>query len=172
LRFVHWSVSALAAGVYPTERHDGAAWAERDARRASLGGQRLRYRGAIVRFKGDWSEFCEILGLPTWASNTRPCFTCNALPDKWCNPEGVSVLSFPWHVNEDADYEVACSRAELWARLTEPIRLQLIPPMSYDRRHHGPHGRTIGAVTEDLAALGLKAGDRLEPCSTLPDVAT
>ena len=63
-----------------------------------------------------------------------------------CSLEGVSVLSFPWHVHEGADYDVACSRAELWVRLTEPLRLRLIPRLSYNRRQHGSHGRTLGAV--------------------------
>ena len=170
LRFVHWSAAALASGQYPLARHDGTAWGEHDAARAELAGQPLAQKGAILMLKGDWAEFCERLGFPTWASGTRPCFCCAASGEQLFEVSGISAHHLEWHLNTDEEYDAACSRCEVWVEITEALRREILPLLAYDRRRNGANGRALYRVTDTLSAIGLRAGDRLEPCETLRDV--
>ena len=52
--FLHWSFCALAAGVFPTARHDQRAWMAEDGDRMALAGLDMSARGALVYIKGDW----------------------------------------------------------------------------------------------------------------------
>eukprot|EP00969_Alexandrium_andersonii_P065942 2908245-Alexandrium_andersonii.AAC.1 len=44
---------------------------------------------------------------------------------------------------------------------------RVLNALQYDKRKVGSKGR---AVDRDIAEVGLQKGDRLEPCSRLPDV--
>ena len=170
LRFLRWSLEAMAAAEYPASRHDGSPWAATDSTRRDLSRQPMKMRGAIIRFKGDWAEFCERLGCPTWASGLRPCFCCAASGAQLYDTAEVSALGMTYHVNSNADYTSACERCEVWVYMTEALRAAIVPVLAYDRRHSGSHGRALNAVTDALRAVGLRPGDRLEPTDELPDV--
>jgi hypothetical protein len=51
--------------------------------------------------------------------------------------------------------------------LTAATKAMVLQHLRYDKRDDGAHGR---AIVQDIEALGLRANDRLEPSSSLPDV--
>eukprot|EP00974_Lingulodinium_polyedra_P035210 3382138-Lingulodinium_polyedra.AAC.1 len=53
--WIFWSLKALAAGTWPSERHDGQPFTNGDASRAALAGEPLM-KGALVYILGDWAE--------------------------------------------------------------------------------------------------------------------
>jgi hypothetical protein len=110
---------------------------------------------------------CERVGFPTWASGTRPCFCRAASGEQLFDVSGIHL---EWHLNTDEEYDAACSRCEVWVEITEALRREILPLLAYDRRRHGANGRALYRVTDTLSAIGLRAGDRLEPCETLQDV--
>jgi len=167
LSFVAWCIRACAAGFFPPERHDGLPWTERDGHRASLAGKRLGFRGAVCQLRGDWAEFCERLGLPTWQSGLRPCFLCAADLFNMYSITGLSLDSTPWHGNVDKDFEDACARCEIHVRVTAANHPQLCRRLKYDKRKDGAMGLALKSNFEEL---GLLENDRLEPSGRNPDV--
>jgi hypothetical protein len=166
--WLHYCFSTLAEGVYPRTRHDNKEWSKQDSHRASLAGQPLSCRGILLEVRGDWAEFCERLGFPTWQSVVRPCICCNAHPETLYQVQGVSLVDSPWHVNDDADYDASCSRCEVKVVVTHVMVRQIRHNLRFDKRRGGALGR---ALTVAFPALNLLVGDRLEPTPKLPDVA-
>ena len=74
-----WSLGALAKGRMPSERHDGSAWRESDATRALTSGEPLGFRAVVVDIKGDWAEFAQRFGFPSWGAVLAPCMFCTVL---------------------------------------------------------------------------------------------
>ena len=62
--------------------------------------------------KGDWPEFCERLGFPTWQSVVRPCFVCSAY--------GPELIVFASMGSLD-------SAKELKISITPDIELLMVP---------------------------------------------
>lgn len=166
LQFLRWSFRAMANGIFPSARHDGRPWSEQDHARQVLGGTPLRYKCAIVCIKGDWAEFCERLGFPTWASGLRPCFLCNASKNNWHEYGGTTVFDLPFRVNTDDDFEQACRRCELNVEITAHQHRHLVALLHFDTRSIGSHGR---ALKRDFPELHLRAGDRLDPSDGMFD---
>ena len=80
----------------------------------------------------------------------------------WCQR-----FSFPHLLNDDVDYHQACGRCELLVRVTQDQHRRLCLLPRYDKRPKGARGLSLVAPFPELK---LKAGDRLELCSGLPDV--
>ena len=165
-RFLQWSLRALADGRWPAARHDAAPWAAEDATRAALAGSPLP-RGALVLLKGDWSEVCLTLGVPTWSSTTHPCFLCASTRDALFSLANFAPTTFPHDLKPSATYAAACAAAECRVVLTAEAHRAILPALRFDKRRDGARGR---ALTRDIPALGLAKGDRLEPSPGLPDV--
>jgi hypothetical protein len=158
LQFIHWVFANLSRGTYPHDRHDGSAFGENDTYFASLAGKPLKMKAALVDLKGDWQEFCERLGFPTWQSGTRPCFCCAASGPGMYDPVGVSFLSNKWYTNTDADYASACDRCERWVEIVDAVQHKMIVDLlPYDKRGDGSKGRALRA---SFPELGLEVGDR------------
>lgn len=166
--FLRWSFAALAAGLWPQQRHDGEPWRAGDGGRAEKAGQPM-VRGAVVLVKGDWSEFCLTMGFPTWSTQRHPCLFCNCTRDTLYALEGFAPFSFPHRLRTAGEYEHACAAAEICVILTRADHAALLERLYYDKRPGaaGSHGR---ALVRDYAPLGLLKGDRLEPSPSLPDV--
>ena len=134
LNWMKWSIEALARGSYPTSRHDGEPWLVTDNYRRELAGQPLTMKSAIIRLKGDWAEFCERFGFPTWQSSLRPCFLCASSGDDLYNLGGGASGNLRWHINTDAEVDRACARCELHVRVVDraqQARLALL--LAYER---------------------------------------
>ena len=170
LMWLRWMMEALAEGVHPSRRHDGGSFSEsfHDEHRKDAAGRKLRFKVAILKLRGDWQEFAERLGFPTWQSGIRPCFCCNAFGIEMYKPVGVTLSNLPWSLNQDADYEAACDRCEIWVVLSNPLEHStILSALHYDKRKAGSKGRSL---LTDIPSFGLKQYDRLEPNATLMDV--
>jgi len=167
-RLALWSVEALANGQYPGARHDGTAWLATDAARKARAGQQIRMPCACLYLKGDWSEFSNTVGLPSWQDGLRPCFLCNAFGPGMYTAAGNAHTALRWTENTVGDYSQACDQCTIVVVLsTEGQRKQVVENLRYDKRQQGSHGR---ALITGVPELNLQAHDRLEPSRDVPDV--
>ena len=168
LNFIRWSLTCLSNGFYPSARHDDTPFVFSDSYRASLQGKPLKYPAACVLLKGDWAEFTERFGFPTWGSSTHPCFLCSTTADSMYLCSGLSILSLPWKTHSDADFVQSWLHCEKFVTLTSAAQhRRLLDLLHYDSRPTGSLGRSL---LQDFDELNLKVGDRLEPCNLLVDV--
>ena len=171
LVWINWCAEILAAGIHPSSRHDGEPFLEfHDEARIDLAGAAMRFKCAVIKLKGDWQEFAERLGFPTWQSGTRPCFCCNGFGSLLYSPIGVSFSSaLPWDLNTDEDYHTACQRCEIWIIIPNADDLgRIVQALHYDKRKTGNRGRCLKL---SFLEFSLDEGDRLEPHSGLMDIA-
>jgi hypothetical protein len=174
LSWIKWVLSALEQGVHPDRRHDGSGFLANlsDKVRSQKAGIRLRFRAACLWIKGDWQEFVERLGFPTWQSYTRPCFCCNAFGELLYDSTCVSLVSemMKWHINQDADYAIACQRCEIWVEIKSARELSdICDTLHYDKRDDGSRGLALTEGHPDMEPP-LLVGDRLEPHASCMDV--
>ena len=127
----------------------------------------MKKRAACTQIRGDWAEFCERLGFPTWQSSYSPCFCCAVPRASLYDATGASAFSCRRLLNDGVDYHQACKRCELLVRVTQDQYRRLCFLLRYDKREKGARGLSLVAPFPELK---LKDGDRLEPCSDLPDV--
>ena len=161
LNFIKWSLEQLKLGLFPSQRHDGGAWLPSDELRKGLAGMAMKFRCLLMHLKGDWAEVCHFGAFPTQASSIRPCYCCNCFSENMHDPE------CPWRINTDEDYDTACSRCEIWVDLTQAMHSTVQGLLFFDKRPQGYQGR---ALRNGIPALGLEAGDRLEPNESLWDI--
>ena len=166
LDWIHYCFKALAEQRWPMRRHDGSDWLPQDCIRSSQAGSLLNMSGALIQLRGDWSEFCERLGYPTWKSSRRPCLSCACDHGNWWDLSGCTPLGLPWHCNSHEDVDLACSRCEVWVTLDEEQVRQVRAALKYDKRKAGNLGRCL---RRDFKLLGLEQGDRLESNPSLRD---
>ena len=77
--FLHWCFAALAIGIFPESRWDGP-WKASDEARQELAGKGMSLVGSLFAVKGDWSEYANTFGFPTWSDVTAPCLYCKCTP--------------------------------------------------------------------------------------------
>ena len=124
-------------------------------------------RATNIQIRGDWAEFCERLGFSNVAEFVPPCFCCAVPRANLYDATGASVFSSPHLLNDDVGCHGACERCELLVRVTQDHHRRLSLLLRYDKRQKGARGLSLAAPFHELE---LRAGDRLEPCSDLPDV--
>lgn len=167
--WIRWSIVALSEGKWPSRRHDGSAFVSKEDewRKSKVGGKLMK--AAVVAIKADWLEFVASMGLTRWDHPSCPCFRCVATKDDLVKLGSFSSVSSPFRVKSGFDYEAACEAAERW--ITIPDRAthrRILDKLEYDFRSGGSHGRSL---IEDMHDLGLKKHDRVEPCSSLRNIA-
>ena len=81
----------------------------------------------------------------------------------------MSMMRNPFSMNSSDDYEVACSRCEVFVVISEDQRDLLLNVLTDDKRTNGARGKALSAA---LPSLGLQTGDRLEPSIFLRDTST
>ena len=168
LNTIRWSLRQLALKRHPAVRHDNTPWKARfDDYRSEVAGQDLAMRACLLFYKGDWAEYCHTFGLAGWSTRTSPCPFCKTTADAMKNVQGHSLLGSPAGDTSHDDYIQACRQCEVVVVLTQVHHAAIIKILMYDRRPHGNKGRCL---TRDYPPLGLRSGDRLEPCSALLDV--
>ena len=162
-----WSLRCLAAGQYPSCRHDGSEFGPGELRRKANDGTSMGLAAACIYIKGDWSEYATTFGLPTWADTMRPCYKCLTDQDDMYELAGLSPLHTPWTPVSLSDYSEGCKRCEVKVELGADKIKELVGDLKYDARSGGSHGRRL---TKNHPELGLRANDRVEPSQELPDV--
>ena len=75
---IAWSLRYLAAGVWPSSRHDGSAL---DGKRLNKKGS-LGIRGALVEVRGDWLFFADVFKFPRHNSKAGCCWRCHTTPSE------------------------------------------------------------------------------------------
>lgn len=163
-----WSLRALAAGLYPESRHNGASWETTDKFRQELSGQSLGVVAACLYVKGDWSEYSSSLGFPAWNDGYRPCFECNGFGEDLFCPLGNSMSGLRWRENGPSDYYTACNRCTKSVLVQTPeAHTALVRTLRYDKRPSGLRGRVL---SEGVQECQLRAGMRLEPSDEVQDI--
>ena len=167
-KLITWQLLAVANATMPDSRHDQSAWWPSDKKRRGMAGQPIVVPCACLYLKGDWSESSSTVGFPSWADGLRPCFCCNASGTDMYLAAGHTEDSLRWLENQEGEYEEACRRCMISVHIpNEAVRDQISEKLRYDKRASGSRGR---ALTSSLPALGLEAGDRLEPGDSLEDI--
>lgn len=168
LNFIRWSFAAMATGMFPCTRPDGAPWEDsQDTIRAGLGGHPLSFVAALTAVKGDWAEYAHTFALQSWASVSYPCPFCVTTKATLPDDRALSPAVFPFRLLDHKDYDDACSRCEIYVLLDQDAVALVVSKLKYDERKGGARGR---ALTCDLPTLKLRKGDRLEPSVCLQDV--
>lgn len=165
-RFLAWSLEALAGGRFPRTDVSGESFPE-GSERADLAGKALGFKCAVVQVKGDWAEFSHSFGFASWSSSKHPCLLCDATADTMHNIDEWTLAEAPFELVTPEAYETACVSCEVKVLVSKAQLRALIPRLVYDKRQTGLKGR---GLLEDYPALSLKAGDRLEPSLSVPDI--
>ena len=77
-----WSMKVCLAGTWPSLRHDGQAFDERqDKHRAANAGKPLGITALLTEFRADWSFIKQVFNFPCW-SNDCICWRCPATRDR------------------------------------------------------------------------------------------
>ena len=121
--------------------------------------------------KGDWAEFANTLGFPSWASNLFPCIFCHATKDVMLDFVGESLRKPKFKDVTQEDYDEAVQTCEQKRRITKLQHSQIRAALRYDKRKTTNSGRGR-CLAVDLPELQLKKGDRLEPSISTPDIGT
>ena len=168
-----WSLRALAAGVWPTRRHDGSPFLLCDAARARRAGEAMRTRWACLYIKGDWAEYAGSLGLAAWNDALRPCYECLAFGAAQYIALGNTMASLRWDINDEGDYDRACRRCEIIVDITTDTDKAMISErLRPDKRDGGARGLALATAPPPLTCgATLHADDRLEPSEHLLDYA-
>ena len=107
-------------------------------------------------------EYAATFGLPNWQDGLRPCWGCNADLDTCYDGLGNHRIN-----DEDDSYD-ACSRCGTSMTIADPaMHMHVWALLIYDKRKDGSKGRCL---TQDIPAMGLVAGMRLEACDGLRDI--
>ena len=168
LRYTTWCLQALANRMWPHTRHDGQAWRSSDSVRRTKAGASIAYRCCCLFFKGDWAELAHTMGIPSWADGLRPCFCCSGFGTDLFVAAGNQLSGLRWACNGPGSFAAACDRCEIRIHVTTTaMRNRIATNLRYDRRPAGARGR---ALLVDMEDLSLKADDRLEPSTEVPDV--
>ena len=167
---LRWALESCATGIHPTHRWDGADWMA-GSKYAALAGQPMSCRWLVCQLKSDWAEISSSLGFPSWSSFHRPCMQCSANKSNWYNWNGITLDDLPDSWGEMGfDYETACANSERRIVVTDEVRVAILHSgqLSFSSAKKRPKGRYL---KQDVLALGLLKGDRLEPDSRMVDTA-
>ncbi len=91
-----WSMQALAAGVFPRQRHDETPWEAKDSWRQGYEGRNFGFYAALFQARGDWAWYKEFFGFPSWRG-TSICWRCEA--DSENIPWRDFALSAAWRTS-------------------------------------------------------------------------
>ena len=168
-KFLAWCLQSLARGRMPDRRHDNDEWHDvQDDDRDLRAGENFGWRGVLLQIRGDWVEFAQTLGFPTWASAEFPCLWCWSDKESMFALQGMSPVRFPFRLSTMEDYEAACARCEVEVVIeTRGMQARVASLLHYDKRKGGSRGR---ALKDHVPELKLCQGDRLEPSAGCEDV--
>lgn len=174
-RFLRWSLEALANHRFPCQRHDGSPWlkptesAMSDGEREALAGLDLKLSGALTMVKADWSEYHHNFGFFAPTSILAPCPLCTCQRHDMYEDCGEGYVA-SWPPVSDAEYDAAAARCEIWCRIESAVaHRELISVLWFDKRSTKKSGLGL-SLKHPCPTLGLRQGDRVEPCDALPHV--
>ena len=171
-----WSCTALAAGAWPSTRHDGVPWASSPfPEDRTRGKEDVRLpRAAVLEIRGDWAHFKQVLGLCGWSGEgctRRVCWVC--LANKTNLPYTDPSLHAPWRGTRLSHIDTL---QEIQRDGTPLCALWSIPGMSaqylqIDLMHAGDLGvlsyLTANVLWEVFKELGGSVRHSVRACSEL-----
>ena len=163
--FLKWSLQALKDGIYPTTGVTGEVLS---GDRATRAGTPIGFKGAVVQVRGDWAEFANTFGFCNWSSNEFPCFLCNATASNMYCIETWNVLEPSFDLVTPEKYERECLDCEIQRTVSKDQLDALLPHLKFDKRKN--RGYKGLALFADYPPLLLRAGDRVEPSKSVPDI--
>ncbi len=140
-----------------------------DSERAKCAGEPLGFCAALIDIKGDWAEFCQRFGFPSWNTILYPCLFCKTTMANLYDASALDA-SRPLSVTTHADYDRSCTACEVWVNFEDLATFNAAKTqLSYDKRADGSRGR---ALLQDVRTADdlLRRSDRLEPTPGLVDV--
>ena len=161
--WLRWSFECLASGLFPAARHTNEPFGAGDETRSHMSGQKMACKGVLVQLRADWSELVSRLGFFPWSHTHQPCCLCTA-----SRAELYEHMEDPnWIAKDSLDYDSACSACEVFSGLLSKKNWKYVANrLEIDVRSKGKQGLCL---TEDIPALGLVKGDRVEPSQTMED---
>ena len=159
-RILHWSLQCAAAGVHPTNRHDGQPFAAASEWQARAG-QPMKFHGAFVHIRLDLLATWEYLGFLRWNSNIQPCRVCQCMSrDELFDFKGHQS----WIPVGSAKYmnEVASRTIVVTVRVVALCALLAAVTPTWST-----YGREL---TQDFPELNLCRGDALAVAHDVPDL--
>ena len=155
--WIAWTLFCLSNGTYPSQRHDNS---DLDSKRAEYAGQALGFFAIVVDICGDWKEFANGWGFPSWSAKL-PCFICDIKKSDLTNPKAISTD------RQEHEYDDACKASEIIVPISVMAQLKEICfKLETDNKKKGLTLRADVIST----TLKLKSGDRLEPSAAMPDI--
>ncbi len=156
LDVVAWQLNALAQGVFPVRRHDSQEW-DPGCCFGDEGGP-MGFSAALIFVKGDWAEFSKSLGLRPWSVVVAPCTFCECCREDLhlVDQDYISSEGMVSKLRTHDDYELACQACEVKVNIVSLGMRDLVAGQLATKKKVGI------VVKEDIAPLGIKAGDRLE----------
>ena len=177
--FVQWSLEALGDAVYPVARHntkldglkpEARVWRAEDKQGAEKAGFPMPAAAAVVQIRVDWAEMSSRLGLANWSTASDPCFLCHCSQDDMYEKDKLAAREpMPWPLRTADGYDQACEDCEIQVPIGQLSReewAKFTSCLENDLRKDGSRGL---ALTQPWPPLGLRKGDRVEPCPAMPD---
>ena len=96
-----WSFQHLAAGRFPSSRHDNEPWLQTDIWRKKHALQKLP-RSILVELRGDWAFMKETFRFPQHNELLGCCWLCAVTPDGIRNASSTA----PWRLNRLSHWQV------------------------------------------------------------------
>ena len=75
---IAWSFKMLSLQLWPTTRHDGAAWHRVEDKHRSTRTGNLPCTCVLAQLRGDWAFFKEMFHFPAWNGKAHMCWLCGA----------------------------------------------------------------------------------------------
>ena len=140
-----------------TSRFDDLPWREEDRIRATRTDKRFRLFGAVIEYRCDWPEHCDVTRLKRWGARC-PCPKCRCrLHDMHTKYHGCSAVALPWDERTTDDYVDELTRQIIKVQINEPDQhARLLASLRF--RHAHPWGR---CVSRELPEFDLKRDDSL-----------
>ena len=128
-----------------------------------------------MQVKGDLMEFATTLGFVAFGSVYNPCIFCSCPTDLIHSYGGLNLAEDVWP--DPVDYHAEVIQCEIRIRIDSALDIRRILEeggLYWDRRTNGARGRALARDMPGLVGAcgrSLRAGDRLSPTPSMPDVA-
>jgi hypothetical protein len=134
-------------------------------------GQPFGFVAPVIQIRGDWPALCEWFACRQWSHKHHPCMFCTAkhadlVDSSYCS--GVSPDNSSHSANDAGSHIAEIIAHSIEVLIADPdVQREVFTQLRYGS-HRSRKGRFLA---RDIDSLNLKAGDRLEPCVGLRNIA-
>lgn len=80
MEVIAWSFKCLASGQFPSKRHTGEAWTQKDTYRKKLGGKPIGLKAVLAEVRADWQFLSQVFAFPAHNLGAGNCWKCRVTP--------------------------------------------------------------------------------------------